>query len=78
MPLLYNLAGPDLGLGKIVRAFLERVGQSRRIIAEWCRMWSCRQKKCLHSLRGEVELDWRGGKVRAAALQMSDHQTLQN
>lgn len=35
-PLLYNLAGPDLGLGKTVRAFLRRVGLCRGIIVEWC------------------------------------------
>lgn len=34
--------------------------------------------KCLQSLEGEVGLDWRGGEVRAAALQMSDHQLLQD
>lgn len=36
MSLLYNLAGPALGLGKTMRAFLRRVGLRRGIIVEWC------------------------------------------
>lgn len=36
MSLLYNLASPDLGLGKTMRAFLRRVGLCWGIIVEWC------------------------------------------
>lgn len=44
MSLLYNLAGPDLGLGKTTRAFPRRVGLRGGIIVEWCWMWSCRRR----------------------------------
>lgn len=44
MSLLYNLASPDLGLGKTMRAFLRRVGLSRGIIVECRWTWSCRQR----------------------------------